>query len=340
MAHSSAEAISLKMARETVTLTHDSIFGATVQVNSGKFIVNGSQPISPVVVTNGATLSGSGKVGPVTIMNGILAPSVSAPATLSINGDLQFSGTSTLKLAVNGVTAGKFDSLNVTGGVKLGNSTLNLNFGPNLTFPKGTRITLIANDAGDAVSGTFNGVAEGQMFTPGSQTLSLSYAGGSGNDIDLGLLNHAPVIASAAEANPANAFVGQNVNFFVAASDADQDTLTYTWDFGDSTTGTGAAVGHVYNAKGMYTATVVVTDGHGKSDSSMTLVTVTIPLVGEGPDSDNDGFSDSFEQAAGTSPSMMTDTPTGQLSTAFTTLPPVKVAIKLTFNKMLSDSFR
>jgi uncharacterized repeat protein (TIGR01451 family) len=44
---------------------------------------------------------------------------------------------------------------------------------------------LIANDGGDAITGTFAGLAEGATTTISGQTFSVSYIGGTGNDVVL-----------------------------------------------------------------------------------------------------------------------------------------------------------
>jgi serine protease AprX len=66
---------------------------------------------------------------------------------------------------------------------------------------------------------------------------------------------------------------GSPLTFASSATDADGDTLTYSWDFGDGTTGTGALVEHAYAGSGTYTAVVTVTDG---VDSATGTVTVTV----------------------------------------------------------------
>ncbi len=45
------------------------------------------------------------------------------------------------------------------------------------------------------------------------------------------------------------------------ASDPDQDALTFTWEFGDGTTGSGQSVTKVYNNTGNFTVTVTCSDG-------------------------------------------------------------------------------
>jgi len=58
------------------------------------------------------------------------------------------------------------------------------------------------------------------------------------------------------------------------SSDPDEDVLTYLWDFGDLSTGTGANPTHTYAAGGTYTVTLVVNDGDVDSAPSSTTVTV------------------------------------------------------------------
>ena len=52
------------------------------------------------------------------------------------------------------------------------------------------------------------------------------------------------------------------------------DTLTYAWDFGDSSSGTGTSVVHAYTSSGTYTVKFTVTDNDGASTTVTTSVTV------------------------------------------------------------------
>ena len=62
------------------------------------------------------------------------------------------------------------------------------------------------------------------------------------------------------------------------SSDADGDTLTYSWDFGDNSQGTGVAPTHVYADNGVYTVKLTVDDGHGyQASDTMTMTVRNVP---------------------------------------------------------------
>ncbi|NUM47989.1 MAG: PKD domain-containing protein, partial [Anaerolineales bacterium] len=51
------------------------------------------------------------------------------------------------------------------------------------------------------------------------------------------------------------------VTFTGAATDPENDTLSYSWTFGDGGSANGASVSHTYLAAGGYTARLTVSDG-------------------------------------------------------------------------------
>ena len=62
------------------------------------------------------------------------------------------------------------------------------------------------------------------------------------------------------------------------STDADNDTLTYSINYGDGTSGTGAISTHTYTT-GNYTATVTVSDENGGTDTASVMITVTDDII-------------------------------------------------------------
>jgi PKD repeat protein len=78
-----------------------------------------------------------------------------------------------------------------------------------------------------------------------------------------------------ASRNPSgNVRVGVPISFSAVGEDADGDTLTYAWDFGDGGTSTEQNPSHFYLTAGGKTATVTVSDGKGGTGSATLNVTV------------------------------------------------------------------
>jgi hypothetical protein len=103
---------------------------------------------------------------------------------LSIVGNLTMTIGSVYMVDLNGTAlAGQYDQAYVTGAVNLGNVTLSLNLG--YAPVPGDVFTIINNDGTDAIAGTFNGLAEGSIFSAGGQEFAISYLGGTGNDVVL-----------------------------------------------------------------------------------------------------------------------------------------------------------
>ncbi len=163
--------------------------------------------------------------------------------------------------------------------------------------------------------------------------------GGTSNVLPLPISTPATTITSGPTATPNPAVVQTAVVFNVAAANSNHASLTYAWDFGDGSQATGASPNHTYASAGVYDAVVTIDDGVAPVTGSVE-VTVTAAVIGEGPDSDGDGFSDSFETFAGTNPNSAASTPTGQPLTAgnIAGLVVTKAQIKLNFAKPGGDS--
>ena len=102
-------------------------------------------------------------------------------------GSVSFgAGGSRTALAVNlnGTTVGdQYDQLNVTGTVSLAHVFLDVTLG--FTPANGGMFTIVKNNQGNAVLGTFVGLPEGSKFLVKETTFQISYVGGAGHDVVL-----------------------------------------------------------------------------------------------------------------------------------------------------------
>ena len=93
--------------------------------------------------------------------------------------------------------------------------------------------------------------------------------------------NVAPSVQAAAL--PSSGEAPLTVILSAAGTDPDGDKLTYTWDFDDGSTGSGAEVTHVYAQAGTYRATVTASDGHGGTATATVDVVVGNPPGNQAP---------------------------------------------------------
>ncbi|HMW02473.1 MAG TPA: glycoside hydrolase family 44 protein [Acidobacteriota bacterium] len=87
-------------------------------------------------------------------------------------------------------------------------------------------------------------------------------------------VNQSPV--ASATANPTTGAAPLAVSFNGSAStDPDGSIVSYAWNFGDTTSGSGVTTSHTYTTAGTYTATLTVTDNGGKTASTSLTITAT-----------------------------------------------------------------
>ena len=74
---------------------------------------------------------------------------------------------------------------------------------------------------------------------------------------------------------PYSGFVLQEIKFNGSKSfDLDGTITSYSWDFGDGTTGNGSIIKHAYFSSGVYTVTLTVTDDEGRTGTNQTSITI------------------------------------------------------------------
>jgi subtilisin family serine protease/PKD repeat protein len=132
----------------------------------------------------------------------------------------------------------------------------------------GTVVTLTATPAPDSVfagwsSGPCAGTGPCQVTMDAPKIVAAIFR----------IANHPP---AAAAGGPYSGVRNQAIAFDGAdSSDPDGDALTYAWDFGDGSTGSGVSPTHSYATLGAFSVTLVVNDGKTSSAPSAAGVTIT-----------------------------------------------------------------
>jgi PKD repeat protein len=112
--------------------------------------------------------------------------------------------------------------------------------------------------------------------TPGTYPVTLNVTDATGNwDTDTVIITVLDVTDPKAEANIDQVVVQDKTMSFDAINSSDNvGIVTYEWNFGDGTNGTGSAVNHTYAEPGNYTVTLTVRDAAGNEDMHFINVTV------------------------------------------------------------------
>jgi hypothetical protein len=118
----------------------------------------------------------------------VFASNSGVDVTTGAASTLTIPSADSLKIVIDGATADSgFTQLNVAGLIDLTGAALSLSGG--YTPLTNDILTIVNNDGVDAVTGTFSGLAEGAVVTFNGIPLTVSYVGGSGNDVTLSYLN-------------------------------------------------------------------------------------------------------------------------------------------------------
>lgn len=149
-------------------------------------------------------------------------------------------------------------------------------WGTSSTDPDGDEIVDYRWDFGDGTTGA-GAVVSHTYAQAGNYTVTLVVTDGrlesAPASVVVAVFEQAPV---ANAGGPYSGAKNAAIRFDgTASSDADGDPLTYVWDFGDGTIGSGASPTHAYARSGVHSVTLVVSDGVVNSTPARTTVSVT-----------------------------------------------------------------
>ncbi len=148
--------------------------------------------------------------------------------------------------------------------------------------------------------------------------LGVVVAGAAVGGVYLATKNDPPTV-SGVTANPATALQGATaVAFSVAATDPDGDSLTYSWNFGDGATSSGASTTHAFQNAGTFNVTVEVSDGKKTATGTATVTVRSLAGSWAGVYQGGNTWSINFAQSGNvlTGSYLQTGFPTGQVSGA------------------------
>ena len=99
---------------------------------------------------------------------------------------------------------------------------------------------------------------------------------GSNSQQSLTVVSPPPALSASFSHSPTSPQAGQTITFTGSASGG-ASPYTYSWNFGDSSTGSGISATHTYQAAGDYSVVLSVRDAGGQTTSTTQTVTVTSP---------------------------------------------------------------
>ncbi|WP_161629824.1 PKD domain-containing protein [Desulfogranum japonicum] len=207
-------------------------------------------------------------------------------ASLTVTDTSSSSQTADVEITVSESTASSTEQpvAVISSSTALGEAPLSVNFDG--TSSTGGSPLIFAWEFGDGSIG--NGSLTSHTFsTAGSYTtvLQVTDSEGLSNSASTPVLVTEPETINATptaviSATPASGETPLAVTFNGSGStDTDGSITSYTWNFGDGSTGSGATVSHIYTAEGLYTATLQVRDNNGAlSNTSSKTITAIKPV--------------------------------------------------------------
>ena len=320
----------LKMGTGTLTLSNADTYLGSTAVTSGKLVVNGQVLNSAITINASGTLGGHGSVPAANVQSGgFLAPGDS-PGTLTAINLALGTGASFME-QLGGASAGTgYDQTVVPAGgsVVLGGATLNVSFLNGFVPTIGQQFTLIANQSGGNVVGTFS---QGSTLTSNGSTFEINYAGGAGHDVVLTAVGPTTTTLSAVttpDSSSDSSLFGQSVTFSatVTASPSGSGIPIGTVIFKDGSTILGT-VSLIHGSASLNTSTLGVgvhnitadftgNDGWLNSVNSLTQTVNRAPTtttIATSPDEPVAGQSITFTATVSATADVV-DTPTGTVA--------------------------
>jgi PKD repeat protein len=201
-------------------------------------------------------------------------------AKLTVTDDDGATNMTTVSVTANANVA---PTANATATPSSGHTPLTVAFNSDASTDSDGTITGYSWDFGDSSPLDTTADPSHQYTAAGTYTAQLTVTDDDGamdtTSVTVTVTDNQPPVAEAA-ATPNSGQAPLFVQFSSAGSVDVDGTITYSWDFGDSSPAdTSANPSHTYSSTGVYTATLTVTDNDGATDQKSVVVTVTQPYM-------------------------------------------------------------
>ena len=266
--------------------------GDKIQLLSGSVL----NPAGGETILGNDTLAGVGTVAtPLTLnADANLAPDAADPLTVTSNLTLG-PGSNFVETLAGPVAGSGYDQVVVTGTgvITLGGATLDATKLASFIPAAGSQFTIINNQTGNPIVGTFAGLPEDQLFAIGNGAFWITYHGGaSGNDVVLNVAEPPTVAAQSGSSVEGATFAGTLATFADTVPNANPADYSASIVWGDGATTPGTISGsqaagftvtgsHVYKEEGNYATTVLISDLAGTASAAGTIQVADAPLTAE-----------------------------------------------------------
>ncbi|MCY0966707.1 glycoside hydrolase family 9 protein [Parathalassolituus penaei] len=147
------------------------------------------------------------------------------------------------------------------------------NFTLQLAYSNAASVEIQINGTTVATEVTSNQINLQAPASTGNFTLTLIALDDEGNELDASSTVTLVAVEPQPNQAPDAAFIISSQFLVVGfdasgSSDANGDSLTYQWDFGDNSSATGVTTSHTYSSAGTYTVTLTVSDGEDSTSIS------------------------------------------------------------------------
>lgn len=205
----------------------------TVRVIDGTLQVDGALTAASLAISNGASLIGTGSVPAFTCAGDFSPAGTSTPGLLTMTGagNATFAAGARFFASINGLTPGAdYDQFKTPSPPNLSGATLLVLRSASFPFAVGQKFVIVTNMGASVITTTFTNLAQNARLTNSGVVFHISYTGGSGNDVELTVVD-APFVGTGVtrtwDGGGANTFFSTAANWVGDIAPQEGDSILF-----------------------------------------------------------------------------------------------------------------